>query len=301
MLVTKVSVRNMMAVVALAGSLSQISLAKKPAKFDVIDFPGAVSTITTGVNLTSDIVGIYEGADHVAHGFVLSKNTFQTIDVPWTAARTVAFGINQSGDVVGGSNISNTPGAAGDGFLLSNGVFTKISCPNETGFGTYAYGINKYGQIVGTCLTVTGTGTQVHGFLYENGAFTLFDYPGVGLTNTYAYGINDAGDVVGTYGDSTGKHAFVWQQGLFTQIDGPGATATSAHGISNAGDIVGEYSVAGVEYGYLLSGGVMATLSSTAGTIITGYGIDPNGKLIVGTMTTGSGTSLQIHGYLLAP
>jgi hypothetical protein len=41
--------------------------------FTTIDFPGATFTNVTGINPGGDIVGGYDSADGVGHGFLLSK------------------------------------------------------------------------------------------------------------------------------------------------------------------------------------------------------------------------------------
>ena len=66
--------------------------------------------------------------------------SFTTIDVPG-GSDTMAFGINNAGDIVGGFN--NAVGG-GHGFLYTGGNFTTIDVPGST--GTNAHGINDIGQ-----------------------------------------------------------------------------------------------------------------------------------------------------------
>jgi hypothetical protein len=40
-------------------------------RFSTIDFPGALSTFALGINSQGQVVGIYVGANRVAHGFLL--------------------------------------------------------------------------------------------------------------------------------------------------------------------------------------------------------------------------------------
>jgi uncharacterized membrane protein len=171
--------------------------------------------------------------------------TFTPIDVPG-AVRTVAFGINGAGQIVG-TFADNT---GNHGFLDTGGSFTQIDVPGAT--LTEASGINSAGQIVGTFVDNTGT----HGFLDTGGSFTQIDVPGASYTD--AGGINDAGQIVGFFGDSAGdhgindagqivgwvndgSHGFLDTGGSFTQIDVPGAVATQAFGINDAGQIVGGF------------------------------------------------------------
>jgi len=72
----------------------------------------------------------------------LSGGVYTSIDVPG-ADLTVAFGINDAGQIVGfyGGSTGN------HGFLLSGGVYTSIDVPGAV--ETYAAGINDAGQVVG--------------------------------------------------------------------------------------------------------------------------------------------------------
>jgi uncharacterized membrane protein len=83
--------------------------------FVTIDYPGATNRTAVGYtspvggfNNHGDIVSAYCSASNcelettnALHGFVFSKGVFTTLDVPG-AAGTVAFGINDAGDIVGG-------------------------------------------------------------------------------------------------------------------------------------------------------------------------------------------------------
>jgi hypothetical protein len=53
------------------------------------------------------------------------------------------------------------------GFLLSEGRFTKIDVPAAFGSGTQALGINPQGDIVGIYVEGHGTSSTIHGFLLD--------------------------------------------------------------------------------------------------------------------------------------
>jgi uncharacterized membrane protein len=77
------------------------------------------------------------------------------LDVPG-ATGTYAWGINNSGQIVGGYSA----GGRGHGFLLDvDGSYTTLDVPGAT--STDAYGINDAGQIVGSW----EAGDISHGFL----------------------------------------------------------------------------------------------------------------------------------------
>jgi len=83
-----------------------------------------------------------------AHQAKAGSYTFTSIDVPG-AGYTAAYGINNSGQIVGTYLLN---GAGASGFVDSGGTFTSVNIPpssppflNET----YAFGINDHGQVVG--------------------------------------------------------------------------------------------------------------------------------------------------------
>jgi len=85
------------------------------SNFVTIDYPGSTNRTAVGdiypvggFNNHGDIVSGYCNASNceletteALHGFVLSKGVFTSLDIP-RAAGTVAFGINDEGDIVGG-------------------------------------------------------------------------------------------------------------------------------------------------------------------------------------------------------
>ena len=68
--------------------------------FQLIDPPDAISSGAFGVNNRGEIVGDYTDA-RGTHGFLDTRGTFQTIDVPGFEGRTFTRGIDQKGDIVG--------------------------------------------------------------------------------------------------------------------------------------------------------------------------------------------------------
>ena len=109
--------------------------------------------------------------------------TFTTLDFPG-ASSTLAFGINNAGQVVG--RFSDSSGGR-HGFINTGGTFTTLDVPGA-GF-THAFGINNAGQVVGVFLDSSGG----HGFIDTGGTFTTLDVPGASFTE--AVGINNAGQV----------------------------------------------------------------------------------------------------------
>src|SRR5260370_3869984 len=85
---------------------------------------------------------------------------------PLAGSYSIAYGINDSGQVVGawGTNASSQP------FLYSNGTITALPEPSDfTTSGCQARGINNTGQIAGICADTNGNG---HLLLWSNGTVT---------------------------------------------------------------------------------------------------------------------------------
>jgi len=93
----------------------------KGNEFSAIDFPGAAITTASGINARSQIVGSYLDSSSNQHGFLDDQGVFTTIDFPGASPSpiggTTAFGINDSGQIVG---FYNAPGGP-QGFLTAHG------------------------------------------------------------------------------------------------------------------------------------------------------------------------------------
>jgi probable HAF family extracellular repeat protein len=140
--------------------------------FTTIDYPGAVSTVCTGVNRNGTIVGWYVDSGGNMHGFLYNGGTFSSLDFPG-AASSAAGGINDSGTIVG------TYGGPTvfwryfewyyflgyHGFVYSGGVFNSFDFPTGSSYGGIA-GINNNGAIVGYYVDAAN---HSHGVLYPAG------------------------------------------------------------------------------------------------------------------------------------
>ena len=146
------------------------------------------------------IVGSYHDASGDLQGFLLSEGIYTTLHFNGTTSpTTIPFGINNSGQIVGGYG--------SHGFLRSNqGIYTTLDFP---GYGTYLTGINDSGQIVGVLPLYNEFNVYPEqGFLLSGGNYLTLDIPGA--TTSYAAGINDSGQIVGTAGTDNGAfHSFI--------------------------------------------------------------------------------------------
>jgi probable HAF family extracellular repeat protein len=163
--------------------------------------------------------------------FLYSGGTFTNIEFPG-AISTGVGGINDAGQIVG--SFSDTNNIA-HGFLYSGGIYTQIDVPGG------ASGINDEGQVVGTYDVGTPTsGITQYGFIYNihTDTYTTLNDP-LATGGTFAIGINDKGQVVGYFNGAQGDQAFLYSDGVYTNLSPSISSFNIAVGINNAGEIVG--------------------------------------------------------------
>jgi probable HAF family extracellular repeat protein len=214
-----------------------------------------------------------------------STYTYRTIAVP-DATLTLAFGINDRSQIVGGFNGQDD---RAHGFLLSNGEFTVIDVPGA--LATNARGINNKGQIVGEYHTDNNI---IRGFLFEQGRFTTIAPPGSGYT--IAYDINDAGQIVGVFGSFADSHAFLWTHGQFVAPDPANLAVAQASGINRSGQLV-MVSFAKQTGLRLEPGGAWSEIRVAGAAFTSPTGINDRGE-IVGWWRSATDTNLR--GFVLA-
>ncbi len=236
----------------------------------------------------------------LAPAALASHQRFATIDYP-DATATWVFGINPSGDVVGG--YSTTADLSDEhGFVLHDGTFTSYDYPGAT--WTELEGITPQGDIVGQFGLADNT---THGLLLRKGRAYGVDVPQradqpQGLPNTMPVHINPDGTIVGCYhlSDSGGNTMLDTMFGFVRTVDGRVRSfemSRSMHnGINPAGDVVGiSYNAAGVvAQSYLIHHGTVSWFSFPGSTATQAWDIGPTGA-VVGFHRTASG----IHGFVM--
>lgn len=219
--------------------------------------------------------------------------TFTSFQFPG-AVSTIAFGINNEEQIVGGYRVPPAPRHA---LLIDQGQFIPLA--PSTALGSHfseAFDINERGEVVG--IYRDDQGSQ-HRFLLSNTVLSNVDFPGA--TATDAFGINASGTIVGDFFDATGvAHGFVLRDGVFKQIDVPGALDTEAVGINSSGDVVGSWDTDPTTQGHgfvLTREGQFITIDAPkalpASTSV--FGINDLGQ-IVGGYTDATG---DLHCFLL--
>jgi probable HAF family extracellular repeat protein len=208
-----------------------------PSIFHGVIFRGGKVTSLVGtptaINGLGEIAGFYtpNGASRPDAYLYTGGSVTNLNSAAVFPAGSEAFGINNSGEVVGAGYLSASNFHA---FLHSGGKMTDLG-PSGA-YQATAYAINTSGQIVGTYALNSGTSGT---FLYTNGRMTMLPAPagsGVG----YGVAINDNGELAGFLFTSSQYHAAKFSDGVWTDLGViTGAPQNEAKAINTSGQIVG--------------------------------------------------------------
>jgi probable HAF family extracellular repeat protein len=208
------------------------------AKTDLGTLGGANSAVPTkGINSRGQVVGIAETPTRELHAF-LWQNGIMT-DLRTLGGPAVALGINDPGQVVGAASFDTDPNF--HAFLWENGLMIDLGTLG--GEISFALVNNNKGHIVGVS-TLPGD-VNSHAFLWKDGPpmidlGTLFPD-----SNSAAFDISDKGQVVGESSDIGGRRAFLWENGVMTDLNtliqaDSNLYLLSAFQINPRGQIVGD-------------------------------------------------------------
>lgn len=202
--------------------------------YALLKFPDAPVTNVNGINNSNVIVGSYYDSQYFVHGFIYRAGKYTAVNFPG-ATMTEVLGINDYSDIVGTYQMPGTLNF--HGFLLHNGVFTKINDPSAQ-IGTMAFGINKAGTIVGTF-------DNEQGFIYENGAYRTLNAPQLAGEphQTQLNGINNLGAIVGQVFTGGIWRGFWINNNQIHYVEPAGSVDSQATGINGHGDVVGCHDV----------------------------------------------------------
>lgn len=280
---------------------------------EVNDPKGVKGTRAWSIDAQGDLIGSYDDADMVRHGFFWRDGKFTTIDDPNAGhgkpgqlpEGTTLYDINASG-VIAGRYINSDH--ADRSFILRAGKFTPLNDPDAgrgRGRGTQADGINDEGDVVGD---YGDPDFNVHGFVLHDGTYTTINAPhvehgrGVG---THAMGINNSGDIVlHTQPLKQIFKGYLLSDGRFTRLSDPhGSLGTFLNGINAAGVIVGGWLDGNnVSHGMMYCEGAFSTHDEPNAGNASGQGTNLT-KINVRGDVAGWFTDShnQDHGFLLHP
>jgi uncharacterized membrane protein len=177
-----------------------------------------------------------------------------------TQRLTTPSGINNHGDIVGFCH--DDLGLLQTGFLRSkNGSLFQFTAPGSK--STVANGINDFGQIVGRSSGDSGAFSFIRssdGTRYQN------ILPPTIEALVEAVAINNSLKVLGHYSDSTGQHAFLWDNGQFTELRVPGSSdGNDARQLNNNDQVLISATVDGVAAYYLYTDGNYLRINNPEG------------------------------------
>lgn len=103
-LVSAINDQNILAGYYIDGSELAHGFWRDASGAHAFDYPGAMNTAPTGINIAGTITGYFSGADGVRHGFVRDKlGNFTSFDDPNAGPQgTTPVAINRSGQITGG-------------------------------------------------------------------------------------------------------------------------------------------------------------------------------------------------------
>ena len=190
---------------------------------------------------------------------------------------SIAQGINDFGQVVGQSSTENDIEL--HAFVYKGGALIDLGGTNNS-----ANAINKAGQVAGTGST---DGHSFFPFIYKNGVMDK-----LGGVSGAAWGINKYGHAVGSFASGGGDHAFVYRDGVLTDLGTLGGSSSSALDINGAGQVVGNSATSGdaAFHAFLYRDRRMIDLGTLGGSFSIAFGINDKGH-VVGESSTAAGTS----------
>jgi probable HAF family extracellular repeat protein len=240
------------------------------------------NTTLVGINdsgqiIGNEVVGSYfitnpESQQDLTRALLYSGGQVTVIQPFSGTTSTMAFGISNSGMVIGNSGGTGYSPTGGIGYIYQNGQMTnpgyvpaaishsglladysgnlyqngQITATLPAGTGAYGQAVNDSGAMVGSFWAPNSQGgATVHAFLYQDGH--MVDLGALlGTSSSVALGINSLNQVVGTYTSAPDSNrAFLYQNGTMSDLNtlipvSAGLSLTQAVAINNNGQILAE-------------------------------------------------------------
>jgi len=228
--------------------------------------PGGIRGEASGINNSGHVVGWVFFCDLVdgncvngrSRAFIYRNGTNNVLGT-LGGRDSLAFDINDSGQVAGWSDTSLQTGGDSHAFVFQNGALHDIGV-NISTRRSEAHSINAVGQVAGVASSNTNNGA----FVYTNGNAVFFEI------NGYANDVNNGGQVVGRFGgndDGSGR-AYLFSNGVRQDLGSLSSqhTYNEAIAINDIGQVVGISSQSFFtrldERAFIYSNGVMQDLNN---------------------------------------
>ncbi|HWA90359.1 MAG TPA: hypothetical protein VG889_10010 [Rhizomicrobium sp.] len=261
----------------------------------IADVPGGTNTAVVGLNNKNRITGYYyTGA--ISHGFVGPVGgPYETFDVG--ADRTLPFGINSAGTIVGNAGDPDESGLNVAFERWPDGKTVLVTKDHEFMLDGQTRGISNSGVFVGYGFQTSDTDLQSYygSKGHYTGALTISQSP-----TPVPRAINASGVVVGYFpttseGHGFVHHGFILSGGVSTELDYPDPRnygGTDLNGINDDGVIAGDwFDTRGRPHAFKYDMGTATyTPLHLPGTLYSqAWGINAKGLIV---LTSGIGSSL---------
>jgi len=239
----------------------------------------AVESYGINLNENGQVVGWQYDATGNASAFYYSNGQMTNMG-NLGGNNSYAFGLNDYGVAVGSSETTN-------GYLhamvYQNGQVTDLGTMGKN--ISEACGINNAGTIVGYTADSNTSYDSWRSFIRENGQMidlnTLID-PGSGWILNDAWGINEAGQITGQGTLNGVAHAYMYYNGIVTDLGSQGGSAAYGMTINQLGQVVGAaYNPDDQAMAFVWNAvNGMQTLGDFGGTWSTAFSINNLGQIV---------------------
>jgi len=273
-------------------------------KYSLLDLGtlGGSGSQAYALNSLGQVAGISDVPGNATqHAFLYSGG--RMIDLGTLSGRSIscAYGINDSGQVVGSSySVSNGAVVHDHAFLYSGSALVDLGTLG--GGGSDAYGIDDSGRVVGQSYAA---GIFEQAFVDSNGVMSNLGNLG-GPWGSCAYAAGPAGQIAGvSFTGGADQHAFLVSAGVMRDLGTLGGSTSIAFAVNARGQVVGWSTTThnAAQHAFLYGNGGMSDLGTVPGaTWSQASGINLGGQVVGwgtgGAFVYSNGTMASLNSLL---